>query len=315
MLPVTFDQLRTARLRDAGDGLRRHRRLGLRRQGVLGQPLWRLWGGYRDRIPMIGIGGYYGTERGRHRQETWSSSSESEHGMVGMKFKIGAEAARGGRRAAGPGAPSFVGDDFLFVVDANQGYTVREALAFLGGRPRRGLELRWFEEPTRWHADWRGLRDVRLKGNVESRPARARSAGSACGDDRQRGDRRLQLRRVLGRRADRVAAGRGPGPDLRRPARATTRRPRSPSHLLASVPNGTYVEAFTPERDPIFWEMVTNRKPLEDGKLVLPQEPGLGWELDTSSSSGSGSIAEAIAHGQAVCPISARGGDRGGGRS
>jgi L-alanine-DL-glutamate epimerase-like enolase superfamily enzyme len=26
--------------------------------------------------------------------------------------------------------------------------------------------------------------------------------------------------------------------------------------------------------------MVTNRKPLEDGRLVLPQEPGLGWELD-----------------------------------
>ena len=29
---------------------------------ALGQPLWRLWGGYRDTIPMISIGGYYGTD-------------------------------------------------------------------------------------------------------------------------------------------------------------------------------------------------------------------------------------------------------------
>jgi L-alanine-DL-glutamate epimerase-like enolase superfamily enzyme len=26
----------------------------------LGQPLWRLWGGYRDRLQMISIGGYHG---------------------------------------------------------------------------------------------------------------------------------------------------------------------------------------------------------------------------------------------------------------
>src|SRR4051794_28093475 len=29
---------------------------------VLGQPLYRLWGGYRDRIPVIAIGGYYGNQ-------------------------------------------------------------------------------------------------------------------------------------------------------------------------------------------------------------------------------------------------------------
>ncbi len=28
---------------------------------ALGQPLWRLWGGYRNSLPVISIGGYYGT--------------------------------------------------------------------------------------------------------------------------------------------------------------------------------------------------------------------------------------------------------------
>jgi L-alanine-DL-glutamate epimerase-like enolase superfamily enzyme len=52
------------------------------------------------------------------------------------------------------------------------------------------------------------------------------------------------------------------------------------AHLLASMPNGTFVEAFTPQRDPIFWNLLVNRKPLQDGQLLLPDGPGLGWTLD-----------------------------------
>jgi D-galactarolactone cycloisomerase len=46
------------------------------------------------------------------------------------------------------------------------------------------------------------------------------------------------------------------------------------------MPNGTFVEAFTPQRDPIFWNLLVNRKPLQDGQLPLPDGPGLGWALD-----------------------------------
>jgi L-alanine-DL-glutamate epimerase-like enolase superfamily enzyme len=52
------------------------------------------------------------------------------------------------------------------------------------------------------------------------------------------------------------------------------------SHLLASQPHGTYVEAFHPERDPIFWSMLANRPDFSDGVFCLPSGPGLGWELD-----------------------------------
>jgi D-galactarolactone cycloisomerase len=52
------------------------------------------------------------------------------------------------------------------------------------------------------------------------------------------------------------------------------------AHLLASVPHGTYVETFSPTRDPLFWNIILNRPALEDGMLRLPSGPGLGWELD-----------------------------------
>ena len=57
---------------------------------------------------------------------------------------------------------------------------------------------------------------------------------------------------------------------------------RVPLPLLASVPHGTYVEAFSPARDPTFWQMIENRPPLVDGQLVLSDRPGLGWVLDAA---------------------------------
>ena len=52
-------------------------------------------------------------------------------------------------------------------------------------------------------------------------------------------------------------------------------------HLLASVPHGTFAEAFAVARDPIFWQMVANRPQAEDGVFALPTAPGFGWELDS----------------------------------
>ncbi len=275
MLPVTLDQLRDRRLPmqaiacvDSAiwDAYGK----------IAGQPLWQLWGGYRSRIPMIGIGGYYGTSEADLEREL--AFFKEQHGMVGMKFKIGgkppeldADRLRTARR--------IVGDDFLFVVDANQGYTVREALEFLaclGGE----VQLRWFEEPTRWHADWRGLRDVRLRGNVNVAAGQSEisrvgmremfvaGAVDVCNFDASWGGGPTEWRRV-------AALALSFDVELGHHEEAQVS-----SHLLASMPNGTYVEAFSPTRDPIYWNLIANRPELIDGHLPLPTEPGFGWVLD-----------------------------------
>ena len=281
MLPATFDQLRprwyamqaiacidTAVWDAVGK--------------ALGQPLWRLWGGYRDRIPMIGIGGYYipDDESSKGQEiEREIDFFQQEHGMVGMKFKIGAEppevdAARLAR------ARRHAGDDFLFVVDANQGYTVPEALAFLAAVRAEGTGIRWFEEPTRWHADFRGLRDVRMRGNVDvaagqsehsrvgMREMMAAGAIDVCNYDASWGGGPSEWRRIAA-----LAAAYDVQLGHHEEAQVA-------SHLLASQPHGTYVEAFSPARDPIFWQMIENRPPLVDGEFCLPDRPGLGWVLD-----------------------------------
>ena len=282
MLPVTFDQLRprwyamqaiacidTAVWDAVGRALK--------------QPLWRLWGGYRDRVPMIGIGGYYipDDESSKGQEiEREIDFFQGEHGMVGMKFKVGAEApeADAARLAR---ARRHAGEDFLFVVDANQGYTVAEALAFLAATRAEGIEVRWFEEPTRWHADFRGLRDLRMRGNVNvaagqseisrvgMREMMAAGAIDVCNYDASWGGGPTEWRRVAAlASAFDVQLGHHEEAHLG-------------AHLLASQPHGTYVEAFSPARDPIFWQMLANRPALVDGHLPLSNDPGLGWDLDT----------------------------------
>ena len=275
MLPVTLDQLRDRRLpmqaiacvdTAVWDAYAK----------FTGEPLWRLWGGFRDRIPMIGIGGYYGSSEADLEKEL--AFFKDEMGMVGMKFKIGArtpqEDAERLRRAR-----DFVGPEFLFVVDANQGYQVSEALEFLALLDG-DIALRWFEEPTRWHADWRGLRDVRMRGNVNVAAGQSEisrvgmremfinGAVDVCNFDASWGGGPTEWRRVAAlASAFEVQLGHHEEAQVA-------------SHLLASIPHGTYVEAFSPTRDPIFWELLANRPALVNGDFVLPDAPGLGWILD-----------------------------------
>lgn len=63
-------------------------------------------------------------------------------------------------------------------------------------------------------------------------------------------------------------------------AMAHHEEPQLASHLLASVPHGSFAECFHPDRDPIWWNLVANRPPIAEGHIALPSGPGLGWELD-----------------------------------
>ena len=57
--------------------------------------------------------------------------------------------------------------------------------------------------------------------------------------------------------------------------------PQIAVHMLAAVPNGTYVECFPdPERDPLWAGFIKNRAAIRDGIIEVPQGSGFGLELD-----------------------------------
>jgi L-alanine-DL-glutamate epimerase-like enolase superfamily enzyme len=240
---------------------------------ALGQPLWRLWGGYRSRLPMIAIGGYYATGT----ELPAEVNGLLELGVGGMKLKVGgldpdadAVRARTVRETAG--------DRFILAVDANQAWTPREAIRF--ARLVEDLDLAWFEEPCRWHNDLRAMRDVRFAAGVPVCAGQSEYSAAGCGElivqgavdvcnfDSSWSGGATEWRRV---------AGIAHAFDVRM---AHHEEPQIAAHLLASIPHGTFVECFHPDRDPIWWNLVANRPRLEDGSIQLSDAPGLGWELD-----------------------------------
>ena len=92
--------------------------------------------------------------------------------------------------------------------------------------------------------------------------------------------RRLELRRVVGRRADDLAQGGRACARRSASSWATTRSPRSRRTCWPSVPDHTFVECFDEERDPFFWRLSDMSTRIADGRYTLPDRPGFGIELD-----------------------------------
>jgi L-alanine-DL-glutamate epimerase-like enolase superfamily enzyme len=271
--PVTYDQLRD-------------RRIGLVALAcvdlaiwdaigkALGMPLWRLWGGYRDSVPVNIIGGYYGGDLGHVREEV---AGWLDMGFRGCKFKVGgatpeldAQRVVAAREAAG--------DDFVITIDANQGYSLHAALELC--RMVTGLGIRWFEEPCIWTNDARDMREVRHRGGIPVCAGQSEHSPAGCRDLMQTGaidvcnfDASWSGGYTNWRRMAAVA-------DVYSVELGHHEEPQVAAHLLASQPHGTYVEVFHPDRDPIWWNLIANRPELIDGRFSLSDDPGLGWTLD-----------------------------------
>jgi len=238
------------------------------------QPLWRLWGGYRNTVEMIAIGGYYGDPLGTTAEEI---AQYKELGLAGIKFKVGGrtpeiDAARvmAARDAAG--------SDFIIAIDANQGYCVPDAIDL--SRRLDGMDIRWFEEPVSWHNDRRGMRDVRSRGPLAVCAGQSEVSASGCRDLMEAGA-------IDVCNFDASWSG---GPTVWRRVAALAHaydvkmghheEPQVSSHLIASQSHGTVSECFHPDRDPFWWNLIANRPALVNGAITLSDAPGFGWDLN-----------------------------------
>ena len=242
---------------------------------ALGQPLWRLWGGYRRRIPIIAIGGYYGDPLGTIEEEI---QSYVDLGLAGVKFKVGGRSpGEDAERVARARAASPVG--FKIAIDANQGYSVPDALD-LANRIA-DLDIMWFEEPVGWDNDARGMRDVRMRGTIPVCAGQSEYSPVGCRN-------LMELGAIDFCNFDASWSG-GPTVWRRMAAVASTygvaaghhEEPQVSSHLVASQAHGSVAECFHPDRDPFWWNLIANRPPLVNGELLLSDSPGLGWQLNT----------------------------------
>ena len=244
---------------------------------ALGRSVCELLGGYRSRLPIISIGGYYVAGKtladiGREME------AYRKAGMAGCKFKVGglspeqdAERVQAARRAAGP--------DFVLAVDANRAWTVPDAVRF--ARLVEPLEIKWFEEPCQWQDDVAMMAEVRQATRIPVTAGQSEITSQAV--------RRLVDARAVDFVNYDVSEG-GGVTDWRRAAAlcaaagvqmAHHEESQIASQLLAAVPHGTYAECFAdPERDPVWQTVWANRPTIKDGMMDVPSGPGFGLVLD-----------------------------------
>lgn len=279
-----------AATRRATEPFLRDRRVALRAQACVdsalhdavgklaGLPLHLLWGGARERVPVVALGGYY-RQSGDLEALADEVAELKAFGIHGLKLKLGGKTpaedalrAQTVRRAGG--------DGFVLACDANQGWSREEALEFV--RRTRDLNLAWFEEPCRWDNDRADMAVVRTVGGVPVAAGQSELSRFGCRD--------LLVAGAIDICNFDASWGGGPT-EWRRVAMLASAfnvsvmqhlEPQIGLMMSAGVVNGRYAEVMLPWRDPFFYKLIANQpeRPFVDGYYTLPTAPGWGMSFD-----------------------------------
>ena len=239
------------------------------------RPLYKMLGGYTDKVPVYIAGGYYEDGKGLDELATEMEQSVAM-GVSAIKMKIGGapigedvERVRVVRQAVGP--------DVKLMVDANCAYRYFEAIDIAG--KMEPYDIYWFEEPVN-PDDYRGHQLV----------AQATSIPIATGENEYT---RYGFRDLIENRCaailqpDALIMG-GITEFMKVAAMAQAYDlPIAPHgnqdvhvHLVAAIPNGLTVEYYRGSTDPMWDRMFEETLMVDDGYLHPPDRPGLGIVLN-----------------------------------
>ncbi|MBY8887243.1 mandelate racemase [Streptomyces sp. PTM05] len=131
---------------------------------VLGLPLTRLLGAARSEVPVYGSGGF--TTYDAAQQDRQLRSWTEDLGIPRVKIKVGESwgTAENRDRKRISDARNSVGDDVELYVDANGGYTAKQAVRLAAHLDSEGVT--WFEEPVS-SDDLAGLARVRAVAHAD----------------------------------------------------------------------------------------------------------------------------------------------------
>jgi L-alanine-DL-glutamate epimerase-like enolase superfamily enzyme len=237
----------------------------------------KLLGGFREQVPVVGIGGYYSPSK-NDRDLIEEMLKYQKIGLAGVKMKVGrADIKEDARRVHI--VREAVGPDFIIACDANQAWTPEEAIAF--ARLVALDNLRWLEEPVRWYDQLQGLRRVRQAVDIPISAGQGEISRFGCRD-------LITNEAVDIINVDVTVAG---GITEWRKIAALAgvfgvemghhEEPQVAIHLLGGVPNGLYVEIFPDrDRDPMWFDLPLCHPQIKNGYMMVPTGAGFGLDLN-----------------------------------
>jgi len=238
--------------------------------------LVQVWGERRNRVPVVGIGGYWQGEG--HQQLQDEIGRYLELGLAGIKLKVGRlTVAQDIRRVEL--IRNHASKNFVIACDANQAWTFEQASEF--ARAMKDLEIAWLEEPLRWFDQMEGMRRLHQITNVPIVAGQGEISKWGCRDLILKGCGdilNVDVTIAGGITEWRRIANFAELMDIRM---GHHEEPQVALHLLCAIPNPTFVEIFPdPNRDPLWYELVAERPKISGGYMHLPDAPGLGLTLN-----------------------------------
>ena len=246
---------------------------------LAGLPLWRLLGGYRNRIPTYVAGGYYGKGKGTKDLQQ-EMEGHVKRGARAVKMKIGAveisediERIKAVREVLGP--------DIKLMIDANCAYSYFEAIRL--AKRAEEFDIYWFEEAVQ-PDDYEGFTKL----------SRATSIPLATGENEytKHGFRDLiatqaisflqpDARYMGGVTEFMKVAGMAQAHGL---AICPHGDQQAHIQLLGAIPNGHMLEFGAKELNPMAGQVYKYTPDLnEDGTVTIPDVPGMGSDPNEAS--------------------------------
>lgn len=242
---------------------------------IVNKPLYKLLGGYTNKMPVYVAGGYY--EEGKGLQDLAQEMEESlTLGAKAIKMKIGGvsinedvERVEVVRKTVGP--------KIKIMVDANCAYRHYEAIEI--ARKIEQYDIAWFEEPVN-PDDYKGHKII----------SEATIIPIATGENEytRYGFRDLIETRsadiiqpdalIMGGITEFVkVAALAQAHDL---AIAPHGTQDVHVHLASAIPNGLTVEYYSNSTDPMWGKIFKHTLEIKDGFVSPPNRPGIGIELN-----------------------------------
>ncbi|MCH7625742.1 MAG: mandelate racemase/muconate lactonizing enzyme family protein [Chloroflexi bacterium] len=240
---------------------------------ALGQPVYKLLGGHRDRVNTYYSGKLW---RPYSLDELREAGIELvEQGFKSMKFRMGAEDTAAKELARARVLREAVGPDVDLMVDINQGWDVNTSITI--GRELANFDIYWLEDPVH-HQDYQGL--ARIADALDT-PIAAGEYHYGIAPFRHM----LEHRSIDIVMVDLLRAGGITGwMKVAHMAEAYNMpvvshlAPEFLVHAIAAIPNGLTVELM-----PWAYPMFEEPPRVEDGMMVLPDKPGFGIEFDEAA--------------------------------
>ena len=243
-------------------------------------PLYRLFGGYRDKVPCYVTCAYYrdGKDLAELRDEMQMLKAQ---GHTGFKVKAGGLPLKEDMKRLEL-VREVIGEANDLMVDVNRGWDL--ATAIEGARLLAPLRPRWLEEPVRWADDRRELKLLAQKTRIPLSAGESELTSYGCRALLE--EQAIQILQFDCTMFGGFTEGRKMAAlcELNHVQVAPHHDCFIHAHIVAASPAGCIVESFTdPTRDPLQAELFENPPKISAGWLTLNEAPGLGLTLSEAA--------------------------------